>query len=69
LLQVAARKLRCERRQRAVEPVAMVRGVDGERAGFAVGARVSRVVGGGVRVGRGKVGRYNEFALLPKKVE
>jgi hypothetical protein len=59
LLQVAARELGQQLRERAVEPVAMLRAFDGERAGFGVGNGLVDEFVGGVR----GVGRYNGWSL------
>jgi hypothetical protein len=59
LLQVAARKLRQQQRQRTVEALAMLRAPDGERTGFRLGGGLVDEFVGGLR----GVGRYNGSAL------
>ena len=70
LLQVAARELRHQRGQRAVEPLAVVRRVDHEWPQFGVRARRPRRPRAlALRLWRLGVGRYNEFALFQESCE
>ena len=57
LLQVAAGELRDQCGQRAVEPFAMLRGLDHEGPQFGVGAGVQGVFEPGLRLGSGLEGR------------
>ena len=69
LLQVPARELRHQQRQRPVEPLTVLRRADRKRpqlARFAVGTGVVSVVQQALRGGLGGGGRYNQVAVFKK---
>jgi len=66
LLQIAARELGHQQRERAVQPFAMLRRGDRERPQFAVRTGVGGLIQQGLRLGFEGGGRYNQFALFQK---